>query len=102
MGLKMKVPTSKAFVTAVSGLFASKNNPNGLTPREIEFVCAAMDHSTGGVIVKTTRFKIADELKIDMRTYYNMAHRLKKKRAINDDQLHRVFTAREISVVYEK
>jgi hypothetical protein len=100
MALKLKVNTSDAYVRAVSGIFITKKNPSGLTPKEIELISKLMEHSVKGVITSKTRTVVTEAMGWKKQNFYNMVVILKTKGVLVDEELHRIFTSGSINLQY--
>lgn len=100
MSLKLNLRTPRAYVQAVSGLFISPKNPNGLTPKEMDVLACLMEYSRHGVITHSARTKSMEKLKFKDQNFYNAMSSLKTKRAVDGEELHPVFIVKSLSVDY--
>ena len=98
MGLKLTVQSPVAYVRAVSGLFITKNNPSGLTSKEIRIIAKLMQHSSSGVVTFATRKRVMDELEIKQQHFYNSMTTLKSKGVLVNEELHRIFTSDSLTI----
>ena len=83
----LSVNSAFAFVTAVSGVFITLDNPSGLTKREREVVAALLDIINDGTINPRIQKKLWQQFKetVNLRTQSmsNMMGALKDKRVVN-------------------
>lgn len=100
MGLKLNVAAPRAYVQAVSGLFISKENPNGLTSKEMDVLSCLMEFSFHGMVTKDARVKAMEKLKFKNQNFYNAMSSLRDKKAVNGEKLHPVFVQTSLQVSY--
>jgi len=100
MGLKLTIKSPVGYVRAVSGLFITKANPSGLTAKEIEIVAKLMEYSSSGIITFPARKKTMDDLELKTQNFYNAMTVLKKKGVVVNEELHRIFTSKNLTVHY--
>ncbi len=90
MNRTLTVNSALAFVTAVSGVFITPDNPSGLTKREREVVAALLDIIDDGTINPRIQKKLWQQFKetVNLRTQSmsNMMSVLKIKRAVEFDR----------------
>ena len=98
MGLKLTINSPRAYVTAVSGLFISPKHPMGLTIKEQDIIAAIMDHSPEGFISEKVRAKVMEDLDFTRQNFYNTMTKLRAKKAISRDELHKIFTTKSITI----
>ena len=96
MGLEIKIRSPIQYATAVSGIFANKKSPNGLTRKEIKVVALLMMNSKHGVITKEASRKTREMLNMESQPYYNMITVLRKKKVILGEELNKIFTTKSI------
>ena len=83
----LSVTTAFDFVTAVSGVFITSDNPSGLTRREREVVAALLDIIDAGTINPRIQKKLWQQFKetVNLRTQSmsNMMRVLKDKKVVS-------------------
>jgi len=98
--MKLQIKNPDTYVKAVSGLFITSKTPTGLTPTEIKIISRIMEYSGGEDITFSVRRKIMDEFGFKRQTFYNMVVVLKRKGAIVDNRLHKIFSSGKLLINY--
>jgi hypothetical protein len=87
-----KEQNTARYIAAVSGLFITTDNPNGLTKKEmimITVLIKQMELLNVNVITQSVRERTMEILQVDSRYLYNMISNLRRKRVITkDDTMH--------------
>ncbi len=105
--MTQKVITFKTlggFTRGLSGLFMSKDNPNGLSPKECFVVCTLLSillrkHSK--VVTKEVKIELANNLNQSVQVVTNYLVKLRKKGVIDKDEtLHQVFFTDKLTIQY--
>ncbi len=89
----IKPKTWGSFVRAVSGLFITKDNPNGLTPKECTVVACFLHYTpSGSIVTKQVKVSVANDLNLGLQVATNYVTKFRKKGVITTDlKLHPVF-----------
>ena len=87
MKKELIVTSAYAYVTAISGVFITSQNPSGLTVREREVISVLLDY-TGGVpinprINKELWQKFKDKVGLKTQSMSNMMRGLKEKNVVS-------------------
>ena len=96
-------PTSLGgFVRCLSGLFITKENPHGLSPKELTVVaCLLSLTKSDTVITKQLKEEASNQLNQKYQVTVNYVNKFKKKGIVTkDDKLHPVFFKKEIIIEY--
>ena len=101
--MKEIVVTKKyGYVTAISGLFISKDFPSGLTAKEIVIFTVlwnVMEYRNENKITIEVKKQAAEILHISMQVLTNYMVKLRKKKLLTqDNMLNKVFTNPNISI----
>jgi DNA-binding MarR family transcriptional regulator len=100
--MNVEVKTIKNFVQAISGLFTSDLNPNGLTKVEIDLVSLILSEYPVQVLDREARIELANKMNLKLQVVVNYINKLKKKKVIgSNDRLHPAFRENEISIVWK-
>lgn len=98
--------TLRGYLQGISGLFISPNNPNGLTPTELDVLTAVvfvLDEEAKTQVTAATRTKVAELTNYPRQVITNYIKKFRDKRVLdNDNRLHQILTEREISIKYTK
>lgn len=91
-----------AFVRAVSGLFITKNNPSGLTPKECTLIAVLifiLKQQGRTIVTKEIKEELANTTNHNFQVVTNYIAKLKSKGVINEDnKLHDVFFKTKIII----
>jgi len=96
----IKLKTPGGFVKSLSGLFITKENPNGLTPKEIVFLSVLLELTGSNPITKQTKAEISDKFNHGIQVTINYINKLKKKGVIINDKLHPVLFKTKVIIEY--
>jgi len=100
MGLKLTLKNPVSYIRAVSGLFITKESPSGLTSKDIRIIAKLMEYSTSGVITFSARKRTMDDLGLKNQNFYNAMTTLKNKGVVVNEELHRIFTSKNLTINY--
>lgn len=98
--LKINVSSRAAWLTMVANAFISRQYPYGLTQTELQFINLALKFNPQGKLNFAVKRKIMDAMGIRRQSLYNMISVLRKKRALEGNQLHKIFTSNSIIINY--
>lgn len=102
--MKLRVDNTLEYVTAISGLFISKDNPGGLTKQEIKIFSLLIEEMRKEQETKlstNTRKILAKKLNYSFQVMTNYITKFKNKRLLNKDKsLHPIFTANTLTIFY--
>lgn len=94
--------TLGGFVRILSGFFITKDNLNGLTANDIQFICKVLQtlkDSNEELITKQVKINLAELSNTKLQVIMNYVNRLKKKKVITeDDRLHSIFYKTKIEI----
>lgn len=100
----LTLTTQRAYLQAISGMFASKQHPGGLTPKELDvlvtllFVVGKED-----LITKEVKEKVSSLTSHPIQVITNYVKRLRDKGAITkDNRLHKLIRASEVTIKYKE
>lgn len=98
----LKPKTLGGFVRSVSGIFITKDNPNGLTPKEctlIAMLIAKVQKANVNVISKEMKIELANESNHTLQIVTNYINKFKKKSVINKEGgLHKIFFSTKVII----
>jgi len=100
--LKINPKSPGSFVRCVSGLFINKNQPHGLSPKELTVVACILSLTTGGVVItKELKEQVSNQLNQKYQVTVNYVNKFKKKGIITkEDKLHPIFFKKKITIEY--
>lgn len=102
--LILKPKTLGGFVRALSGVFITKENPQGLTLTEINIlvgIYSILLSKKKIVIDKEVKVELANLTNNKLQVIVNYINKLKRKNAITqDDKLHSIFYKQLITIEY--
>lgn len=100
----VKPKTALAFVKAISGVFITKESPNGITNKEINLMAALLElYSSREVRTITTedRVLLSNQLNQTVQVTTNYLNTLKKKGLLNEEFApHPIFYLTKITIDY--
>lgn len=88
--LRLEIKNSLVFIRVLSGLFINKDNPNGLTNKEIQLlalIIMLMQKEGVNVITRLMRKDIRKEMNLSPRNLYNTISELKRKQALTRNDM---------------
>lgn len=85
--------TLSGLVRSLSGLFITKENPNGISPKECIVIACMLAHVPNKEILsKEVKITISNQLNQSYQVTTNYVNKLKKKGVITaQDKLHSIF-----------
>lgn len=93
-----------SFVRSLSGFFITNSNPNGVTGKEMEFICYLLQYAGNGEITVEVKDKISKQLNQGSQVTTNYLNKLKAKKVIESkgkkNKLHRVFFLDKVIIEY--
>lgn len=100
----IKPKSTGGFVRAVSGLFISKENPQGLTPKECTILAALIFillSQADKTITKEVRNQLGNMTNHSHQVVTNYINKLKQKGVITEaNRLHEVLTRERITILW--
>lgn len=102
--MTLTVSTQKGYLQAISGMFSTKEQPGGLTPKEQEVLVAILFViGSDGLVTKETKAKTASLLNHPAQVITNYVKRLRDKGAITkDNKVHKLLQSGEVTIKYKK
>lgn len=102
--MEIKPKSLGGFVRCISGVFITKNNPNGITPKECNIIAALitlLDDTGQKVITKEIKVALANLGNHSLQVAINYVNKLKLKGVIlQDDTLHPIFLQDKVIIEY--
>jgi hypothetical protein len=103
---KIQCSTVRGYIQGVSGLFISKDNPSGLTPKEIDILTAivfVLAEERSHVIIASTKEKVATLTNHPVQVITNYIKKLRDKRVLSqNNELHKLLREKVVFIEYEK
>lgn len=97
----IKPTTLASFIKSLSGLFITKENPNGISPKEL-IVFITLVHLTHEVVDKDVKVMVSNSLNQTLQVTTNYVSKFKKKGLITkDNKIHPLFSKKRIVIEYE-
>lgn len=98
---KVQPKSLGGFVRCLSGLFITKDNPHGLSPKECT-ILSMMIHLIGDrTITKNDKIELSNQLNQKLQVTVNYINTFKKKGVITkDDKLHAIFHKQKVTIEY--
>ncbi len=97
----IKPKTLPGFIHCLAGLFITKDNPLGLTPKELKFLAALYSLVLTSSITKEHKIEISNQFNHKLQVTINYINKLKKKGVVlKDNKLHPVFFKTRIIIEY--
>lgn len=94
------------FVRSLSGLFITKDNPNGITPKECSILAVlfvALNETEKKVITKDVKVQLANATNHSIQVITNYVNTLKQKGVITkENKLHRIFYEDKIIIEWNE
>lgn len=103
METTIKPKSLEGFVRSLSGLFINKDNPQGLTPKEIELLIQLLTilrNKKEPVINKKVKVELANMTNHSLQVITNYINKLKEKGVIQDTSVHPIFLRTKIIIQY--
>lgn len=102
--MNIKAQTLRGYIQGISGLFISKSNPGGLTPKELDILTAflfVMDKPEIA-IDSEVKHKVASLINHPIQVITNYVKKLRDKGVIDSsNRLHSLLINREVKISYE-
>jgi len=98
---KVQPKSLGGFVRSLSGLFMTKDNPHGLSPKECTVVACllALTEKQDYIIDAVTKLEASNQLNQSLQVTVNYINKFKKKGVITkDNKLHPVFFQNKITI----
>jgi len=87
------------FVRSLSGLFITKDNPNGLSPKECTVIAVILATAGDNYITKELRIEVSNQLNQSLQVTANYINKFKNKGVITkEDKLHPLFFKQKITI----
>jgi len=99
----IKPKSLDGFVQCLSGLFITKQNPAGLTPKEMHILSIlifTLKQKNTQTISKAIKEELANLTNHTFQVTTNYVNKLKKKGVIVNDRIHPVFSNQKIIIEY--
>ncbi len=97
----IKPTTLASFIKSLSGLFITKENPNGISPKEL-VVFVTLVHLVEDRIDKEIKVKLSNQLNQSLQVSTNYVTKFKKKGLITkDNKIHPLFSKKRIVIEYD-
>lgn len=97
----IKPKTLPGYIHCLAGLFITKDNPLGLTPKELKFLAVLYSFVRTSAITKNTKVELSNHFNQSLQVTINYINRLKRKGVIlKDNHLHSVFSKTRIIIEY--
>lgn len=92
--------TLNSFVKVISGIFITKANPNGVSPKELEIFCALIELAKGP-INKAVKVKLSNKLNQSLQVSTNYIAKFKRKGLVTSkNRIHPIFSKKKIVIEY--
>lgn len=95
-----------AFIRSLSGLFITKNNPGGITPKECTILAALLhilSQKESNVVTKEVKEELANMTNHSMQVITNYINKFKKKGVLlKDSTPHSILTQDKITIEWTK
>lgn len=96
----IKPPSLISFVRSLSGFFITKDNPNGITAKEMEFICHLIEHAGNNEITDKAKQEISTKINQGFQVTTNYINKLRKKKVIEGNRLNRLFFINRLTIEY--
>lgn len=87
-------------VRALSGLFITKDNPSGITPKESMVLACMLGLVGSKIITKELKQEISNQLNQSLQVTTNYVNGFRKKRIIIGDKINPIFFTKQIIIQY--
>lgn len=95
----IKPQTLGGFVRSLSGLFMTKNNPHGLSPKECAMIAALLARlKEDEEVTRDIKIAVANELNQTIQITTNYLNIFKKKGVLKDNKLHPIFYKKQVLI----
>lgn len=91
--------TVGGLVRCLSGIFITKDNPNGLTPKECTVLAVLLSIVKSQEITKEIKIELSKQLNQKLQVTINYINKFKVKGVITkEDRIHRIFFTKKITI----
>ncbi len=100
---KVQPKSLGGLVRSLSGLFITKDNPNGLSPKECTVIAClrSLTPESDYIIDGVTKLEASNQLNQKLQVTVNYINRFKKKGVITkDNKLHPIFYKHKVVIEY--
>lgn len=100
----IKPTTLGGFVRSLSGLFITKENPQGLSPKEctVLAVLLSLSQDKPVALTKELRLEASNQLNQSLQVTTNYINKFKKKGVVTGNSLHLLFFMDKITISYAR
>jgi DNA-binding MarR family transcriptional regulator len=104
--MRVVAKTLRGYLQGISGLFISPDNPNGLTPKELDVLTALVflaGETQDRRITTEIKNKVAEMMNYPQQVVTNYVKKLRDKKVLSvKNELTLLLTANEVTIKYAK
>jgi hypothetical protein len=104
----LTLSTQRGYLQAISGMFATKQHPGGLTPKEIDILVTilfVLDQESVGanIVTRLIKRQVSQLSNHPTQVVTNYMKRLRDKGALDkDNRLHKLIRTNEVTIKYKE